>query len=159
MQKWIIIIVIAIIAILGIFIVLNIDVETEYIPESEVEETELRNTIITLYYKDKETGNLSKENKLIDSKELLRNPYKTLIEMLILGPENEMNDKVIAENTKVINIEFDKGTVLINFSKEFVEGIENDKLQISKNAIYNTLTELTEVRDVKILVEGNVIEI
>lgn len=159
MQKWIIGIVIGLITILGIFIILNVDIETEYVPESEVEESELRNTIITLYYKDKETGNLAKENKLIDSKDLLRNPYKTLIELLILGPENEMNERVVSENAKVLDIEFEKGVVIINFSKEFTEGAEKEKLQMSQKAIYQTLTELTEVRDIKILVEGTILEI
>lgn len=154
MQKWIIVIIIGLITILGVFIILNVDIETEYVPESEVEEVELRNTIITLYYKDKESGNLSKENRLIDSKELLRNPYKALIELLILGPENEMNESVISKNAKVLNVEFEKGTVIINFSKEFTEESQKDKLQTSKDAIYQTLTELTEVTDIKILVEG-----
>lgn len=159
MQKWIIAIIIGVIAILGIFIVLNVDIETEYVPESEVEEIELRNTIITLYFIDKETGALAKENKLIDSKELLKNPYKALVEMLILGPENEKNEKVISENTKILDINFEKGVVIINFSKEFSEAAERDRLQVSKEAIYNTLIGLTEVSGVKILVEGTELEI
>lgn len=159
MQKWIIAIIIGLIAILGIFIVLNVDIETEYVPEEEVEETELRNTIITLYFMDKETGALAKENKLIDSKELLKNPYKALVEMLILGPESEKNEKVISENTKIIDVKFEKGNVIINFSKEFSEGLEKEKLQVSKDAIYQTLTGLTEVNGTKILVEGTEIEI
>ena len=159
MQKWIIIIIVVLIAILGVFIVFNIDVETEYVPESEVEETEFRNTIITLYFVDKETGTLSKENKLIDSKELLKNPYKTIVEKLMLGPENEKNDKVISENTKIHDIKFEKGIVIINFSKEFSEGIDKDKLQIRKDAIYKTLTEFTEVTNIKVLVEGIELEI
>lgn len=159
MQKWIIIIIIGIIAILGIFIVLNVEIETEYIPESEVEETEMRNTIISLYYINKETGTLTKESQMIDSKELLKNPYKKLLEMLILGPKDERNAKVISENTKIYEVKFDKGIVAVNFSKEFVEGVELDKLQMSKKAIYQTLTELTEVKDIRILVEGEVLEI
>lgn len=159
MQKWIILIIIGMIAILGIFIVLNVDIETEYVPEGEVEETELRNTIITLYFVDKETGALVKENKLIDSKELLKNPYRTLVEMLILGPENEKNENVISKNTKILDTKFEKGSVIINFSKEFSEGIEIERLQVSKDAIYQTLTGLTEVDGIKILVEGTEIEL
>ena len=154
MQKWIIAIIIGLIAIIGIFIVLNVDIETEYVPEEEVEEVELRNTIITLFFIDKETGALAKENKLIDSKELLKNPYKALVEMLIMGPESEKNEKVISENVKIIDIKFEKGIVFINFSKEFSEEVENEKMQVSKEAIFQTLTGLTEVSGVKILVEG-----
>lgn len=159
MQKWIILIIVGLIVILGTFIILNVDIETEYVPESEVEETEFRNTIITLYFIDKETGTLSKENKLIDSKELLKNPYKTIVEKLMLGPENEKNDKVISENTKIHDIKFEKGIVIINFSKEFSEGIDKEKLQIRKDAIYKTLTEFTEVTNIKVLVEGIELEI
>ena len=111
MQKWIILIIVGLIAILGVVIILNIDVETEYIPESEVEETEFRNTIITLYFVDKENGTLSKENKLIDSKELLKNPYKTIVEKLMLGPENEKNENVISVNTKILDIKFENGNL------------------------------------------------
>lgn len=159
MQKWIILIIVGLIAILGVVIILNIDVETEYIPESEVEETEFRNTIITLYFVDKENGTLSKENKLIDSKELLKNPYKTIVEKLMLGPENEKNENVISVNTKILDIKFEKGIVIINFSKEFSEGLEKDKLQVRKDAIYKTLTEFTEVTSIKIFVEGVELEI
>lgn len=159
MQKWIIVIIIGVIAILGVFVVLNLDIETEYVPEVEVEESELRNTIITLYFIDKETGALAKENILIDSKELLRNPYKALVEKLILGPENEKNMRIIPENTKILDIKFEKGNVTINFSKEFSEGVENENLQVSKDAIYQTLIGLTEVSGIKILVEGTEVEI
>lgn len=159
MQKWIIAIIIGLIAMLGIFIVLNVDIETEYVPESEVEEAELRNTIITLYFIDKETGALAKESRLIDSKELLRNPYKALVEKLIIGPESEKNERVIAENAKILDIKFEKGNVTINFSKEFSDGLEKEKLQVSKDAIYQTLIGLTEVSGIKILVEGAEVEI
>ena len=53
MQKWIILFVIFIILILTTIIVLNVDIETEYTPETEIEETELRKTIITLYFINK----------------------------------------------------------------------------------------------------------
>ena len=58
------------------------DVETEYTPEGEIEEEEFRKTLVTLYFKNKETGEISSETKLIDSKELLLEPYSTLIQLL-----------------------------------------------------------------------------
>ena len=79
MQKWIIFIIVLIITVIGVFIVFNFEVETEYIPESEIEENEMRNTIISLYFIDKTNGEIVKENRMIDSKELLKNPYKTLV--------------------------------------------------------------------------------
>lgn len=158
MQKWIILIVIAMIAIIGVFIVMNVSVETEYIPESEVEETELRKTIVSLYFKDKTTGELVKETRMIDSKELLKNPYNALVKMLIDGPGNTNYEKAIPEETSIIDITFESGCVIINFSKEFSENIETTKLQTNINSIYQTLRELTEVTSIKILVEGVEIE-
>ena len=155
MQKYIIIIIIGLISIIGMYIVFNVDIEKEYIPESEVEEVDLRRTIITLFFKNKETGELTEENRLIDSKELLKNPYQSIIELLIEGPENEVNDKIIGENTKIIDVSFEKGIVKINFSKEFVDNIEKENLVTSKNAIYQSLIDFTEVNDVKIFVEGD----
>ncbi len=159
MQKYIIFILIGLIVIFGIYIVLNIEIETEYVPEIEVEESELRNTIITLYYKDKESGELTKENKLIDSKELLKNPYKVLIKMLMLGPENEQNESIIPKNVQLLDISFEKGIVFINFNKDFSEGIELERLKLCKESIYLTLSSLAEVNDIKILVEGVEMEI
>ena len=100
MQKWIILIVICIILILGVIVVLNIDIETEYVPETEVEETELRKTIITLYFYNKENREIAKETRLVDSKVLLKDPDNGLVCMLVNGPENPNSEKIIPENTK-----------------------------------------------------------
>lgn len=154
MQKWIILIVVVLIFVVGIFIVLNVNIETEYVPESEVGEIELRKTIVSLYFSDKTSGSLVKETRMIDSKELLRNPYDVLIKMLIEGPENTNYERLIPEGTSVLNTSFENGCVNINFSKEFSENLEVSQIQASIDTIYRTLKELTEVTSVKILVEG-----
>ena len=41
MQKWIILIVVCVILIIGTVIILNVDIETEYVPETEIEEMSL----------------------------------------------------------------------------------------------------------------------
>lgn len=155
MQKWIILIVIAIILIVGTIIVLNIDIETEYVPETEVSQTALRKTIITLYFRNKENGEIVKETKLIDSKLLLRDPYQELLNILISGPENQNLEKLIPEGTKILETVFENGCVTINFSKEFIENsIDEVKKVQAIYTIFETLTELTEVNDIKILIEG-----
>lgn len=155
MQKWIILIVIAIILIVGTIIVLNIDIETEYVPETEVSQTALRKTIITLYFRNKENGEIEKETKLIDSKLLLRDPYQELLNILISGPENQNLEKLIPEGTKILETVFENGCVTINFSKEFIENsIDEVKKVQAIYTIFETLTELTEVNDIKILIEG-----
>lgn len=154
MQKWIILIVICIILILGVIVVLNIDIETEYVPETEVEETELRKTIITLYFYNKENREIAKETRLVDSKVLLKDPYNELVSMLLKGPENPNYEKIIPENTKILELKFENGCVTINFSKEFKENCDEKQIQDSIDSISRTLKELTEVTEINILVEG-----
>lgn len=156
MQKWIILGTVILIVIIGIVIVINVDVETEYIPESEIEEVELRKTIVSLYFKEKETGEIVKETRLIDSKDLLKNPYEKLITMLQDGPQNSNFENILPENVSIIETKYESGCVSINFNSEF-SNIE-DKSKIIE-AIEKTLKELTEVTEIKILVEGNEVQI
>lgn len=155
MQKWIIIAVIAIILILTTVIVLNVDIETEYTPETEIEETELRKTIISLYFLDKNTMELVKESRLIDSKELIINPYDKVLEMMISGPENEAYTRTIPENTKVIGTKLESDCLVINFSSEFSEALTDDSnKQKVIDSIYQSLKEFTEINSIKILIEN-----
>lgn len=155
MQKWIILIIVIIICIIAVFIGMNTSIETEYIPESEIEEVELRKTIITLYFKDKVSGNIAEETRLIDSKTLLEEAHTELIKLLMIGPENENFEKILPEGISIIECNYQNNCVIINFSKELKNANlkEIDKENI-KTSIYNTLTQLKEVDDIKILVEG-----
>lgn len=155
MQKWIILGTVILIVIIGIVIVINVDVETEYIPESEIEEVELRKTIVSLYFREKETGEIVKETRLIDSKDLLKNPYEKLINMLQDGPQNSNLERILPENVSIIETKYETGCVTINFNSEF-SNIE-DKSKIIE-AIEKTLKELTEVTKIKILIDGNEVE-
>lgn len=151
MQKWIILGIVTLIIIIGVVVVTSVDIETEYIPESEIEEVDLRKTIVSLYFKDKENGEIVKETRLIDSKELLKNPYEKLINMLIEGPQNEDLQKILLDNVNILEIKFENGCVTINFSSEF-SNIEEKDLFIKM--IEKTLTELTEVNSINILING-----
>ena len=128
----------------------------EIIPEQEISEEQERKTIIKLYFKDKETGELREEFRTIDVKLLASNPYEKLIRMLIEGPKSEHLQKIIPEGTKINSIKIECNTVYVDLSKEFidnhVEGIENERKTIY--SIVNTLTELNEVTFVRILIEG-----
>ncbi len=159
MQKWIILIIICVIVILGIVIVLNTDIETDYTPETEIGDIDLRKTIVTLYFKDKDSGELVKESKLIDSKELLKNPYEELLKLLLDGPENSNYQKIIPEGTEVLNATINNGCVEINFSKSFQDvNLEKTELDKVLYSIYNTLSQLTEVTSIKVLIDGNEVD-
>jgi len=131
-------------------------VQNEYIPQEEITDEQLRKTIVTLYFMDIETASLQPEARQIDSKDLLENPYKKLIELLIEGPNNEKLIKIVPEGTTINNIEEKNGVVTIDFSEHFIKdqllGKEQEELII--NSIINTLTELTEVSGIKILING-----
>ena len=128
----------------------------EITPEEEISEDQERKTMILLYFKDKQTGELSKEIRIIDVKKLTENPYKILVEMLMEGAENENLETIIPLGTKINDIYIKGDIVYIDFTKEFIEnhigGLDNENITIY--SIVNTLTELNEVNFVKILIEG-----
>lgn len=129
----------------------------EYIPQEEITEDQVRQTIVSLYFPSKETNELNPEARLIDIKEIINNPYEKLINLLIEGPKNEKNKKIIPENTKLNKNYLEDDCVVLDFSAEFLnysKEDENEKINLI-NSIVNTLTELTEVNQVKILIDGN----
>lgn len=128
----------------------------EYIPEEEITEEQLRQTIVSLYYKNKENNKLMPEARLIDVKELCNNPYEKLVTLLLEDPKSEKLEKVIAEGTKINKVELKGDVIYLDLSKEFIENQESDSYleKLSIDSIVNTLTELNEVNSVKILIEG-----
>ncbi len=161
MKKKLIIIVSAVIIILvGImtyfYLTKEKTVSVEYQPEEEITNEQMRQTIVSLYYKNKDTKELMPEGRVIDSKELLENPYKKLVELLIEAPKNDKLESAIPEGTKVNNAKIEGDIVYLDLSKEFIEnhagGQEEESLTIY--SIVNTLTELTEVNSIKILIDG-----
>lgn len=130
---------------------------TEFTPEEELSDTSLRKTVLSLYFIHSNNGKLKEESRQIDSKELLKNPYLTLMELLIKGPNNnEELVGLIPENTKINSAERKGNTVYLDLSKEFVKdqnlGKEQEELII--NSIVKTMTELTEVNFVVFLIDG-----
>ncbi len=161
MKRKIIIFVIIILVlglIYGIYVLTNINKQDnkEIIPEEEISEEQMRQTIVSLYFYNDESKELVSEGRLIDAKDLLVNPYKKLMELLINGPENEKLKNTIPEGTKVNNAELRGDTLYLDLSKEFVDNHEGseEKENISIYSIVNTMTNLTEVNSVKILIEG-----
>ncbi len=150
-----------IIVLLIVFVILKWPKEkkeeiSEYIPEQEITESQARQTLVTLYYCNSETGELLPEARLIDAKELIQNPYKTLVELLIAGPKNEKVKANIPQGTIVNSAELQGDMVILDLSKEFISGVKLGEEEEKKiiNSIVNTLVELTEVNSVKILIDG-----
>ena len=93
-----------------IFIVKNIIIEnnsnsneiSDYTPGEEINTEQLRETILNLYFIDKETQNLKSEGKLIDSINLLENPYKFIVQCLLDGPASNNLENVFPKNTRIV---------------------------------------------------------
>ena len=146
-----IIIVILILLLIGVGVWMFLSKKTnnqEYVPQEEISDEQLRQTIVSLYFKNKNTGELESEGRLIDAKLLLNEPYKTLMKLLIEGP--------IPDGTKINKMELKNDILYIDFSKEFVDnqkdGTEEESATIY--SIVNTMTRLTEINGVKILIDG-----
>lgn len=129
----------------------------EYIPQEEITEEQVRQTIVSLYFPSKDTNELNPEARLIDIKEIINNPYEKLILLLIEGPKNDKNKKIIPENTKLNKSYLEEDCVVLDFSAEFLNYSKEDPKEKENliNSIVNTLTELSEVNQVKILIDGN----
>ena len=128
----------------------------EIIPEEEISEEQMRQTIVSLYFYNENTNSLVPEGRLIDVKELVEKPYNKLVELLIQGPNNEELSKTIPDGTRINKIELKGDTLYIDFSKEFINNHEGgeDKEKATIYSLVNTMTNLTEVNSIKILIDG-----
>lgn len=159
-NKRILIIVIGLILIVGVccyfYFTSDKNEIIEILPEEEISDEQFRKTMVTLFYKNKENNEIIPEIRLIDVKSLMKDPYGTLINLLIEQPKNSNLESVIPKDTILKNVELKSDILYINFSKEFIEnhpgGEEAEKNTI--NSIVNTLTELTEVNGIKILIDN-----
>ena len=133
------------------------EITEEYTPQEEISEEQLRQTIVTLYFLSKDTKEITPEARLVDIKDIITNPYENLINLLIEGPKNEKNQKVIPDNTKLNKTYMEGDCITLDFSQEILNYDKNAEKAKEKmvNTIVNTLTELTEVNKVKILIDGN----
>ncbi len=163
MSKKIIIAIIILVILIGVgvwyflFYNKNTEVATnEIIPEEEISEEQMRQTIVSLYFYNEATQSLVPEGRLIDAKELVEEPYLKLMELLIDGPQNSSLSKTIPDGTKVNKVERKGDILYLDLSKEFIENHSGGEKQESSTiySIVNTMTNLTEVNAVKILIDG-----
>lgn len=131
----------------------------EYVPEAEITDEQLRQTIVTLYFLNKDSKEISTEARLIDASKLINNPYKEIVQLLIGGPKNDKLEKLIPDNVKVNNATIKDNCVTLDFSNEFLNYNNDEELKNKIiNSIVNTLTELNEVNSIKITINGQEVE-
>lgn len=161
MKKKVILIILVIVLLLvfGIMYFLNQPEEEEtmnYLPEEEISDEQLRRTVVSLYFVNKETEELMPEGRLVDVKLLLNDPYYTLMGLLMEKPNNEALESAIPQGTRINDISLKGDVLTLDLSKEFIENHKGGEKNES-NTIYsivNTMTALTEVNGIKILIDG-----
>ncbi len=127
----------------------------DYVPEQEISEEQYRETIVNLYFLNKENKELIAESRPVDAKILAKDPYKVLVNLLIEGTKSEKLENVIPTGTVVFDASIEGGCVIVNVSKEFLNFGEDEVLKENIiNSITKTLCELTEVKNVSFLIEG-----
>ena len=134
--------------------------EEEFVPEEEITEEQERQTIVSLYFPNKDTEELMPEARLVDIKDIMSTPYEKLVYLLIEGPKSDKAVKVIPENTKVLKTYMEGDCVILDLSSELLNYSKDNQKQKKNmvNSIVNTLTELTEVNSVKFMIDGQVNE-
>ena len=90
------------------------------------------------------------EEKKVDAKDLVDNPYLYIVNLLILGPNSENLQNPIPEGTKVNKAELNGDCVTVDLSQDFLNSSGTNAIY----AIVNSLIELKEVNSVKFLIDG-----
>lgn len=155
------IITLILIIILIFFIYKNVSIEKkqedeyqDYTPQEEISEEQTRQTKVTLYFANVDTGELDTEIKIMDANILINNPEKELVNLLIKGPQSSNLKKIIPDGTVLHDVKVEKSCAIVNVSNEFLNyENEENKLKII-NSIVNTLTNLKEINSVKFLING-----
>ena len=132
------------------------EIVEEYTPEEEITEEQLRQTIVSLYFQNKETKELEPEARLVDIKEILNTPYEKIVNLLIEGPKDEVKEKIMPDNTKLLKASLEGDCLTLDFSQEFLNYNKEDENVKENliNSLVNTLTQLNEVNSIKILING-----
>ena len=87
--------------------------------------------------------------------DIKNNMEETIIKELLKGPENIELISAIPSSTKLNSITLDGNKIVIDFSKEFKEEVEDELKNLHKiYSVVNSLTEITEINEVEIKVEG-----
>ena len=152
--------IIAVLIIGVIYVCLNISTEKEQNvenviePQIEIEEKSEIMSNIKLYFIDAISGVINYEERKINAKELVDNPYKCILNLLIQGPNSNTLKNTINKQTKINNIKFEKGILTIDLSKEFLETGGTEGIY----SIVNTMTEFNEVEKIRFLIDGKIKE-
>lgn len=126
----------------------------EYTPEEEISSEQMRETLITLYFIDKESNELKSEGYLIDATLLIKNPYRQIVQLLLDGPKSDALQTAFPENTQIIDATIENNCVTLNFSNELNTCTDDTQKYNIINCILNSLTQLNEVNSIRFLINN-----
>lgn len=132
----------------------------EYTPAEEISDEQLKRTKVTLYYLDQNTNTIIKDDALINSKDLIDEPSKAILNLYLKSTPLENSISPIAEGTKINKITISKNIAEIDFTPEFFNHNLTDKALEEKMliCIANTLCQLNEITGIKILINGELVD-
>ena len=147
---------IALFIFLTVYVINSIDSENKLDSKIEVEYTfnEGTNSIYLL----NKNGYLVKAKTLITSKDKTKQ-IESILNSLTIGNDNSFPDELkgtIPKNTKVLEIRYNKESVTINFSKEFLN-LKKDIEKKTIESIVYSIFDLKEVKEIYIEVEGKLL--
>lgn len=104
---------------------------------------------------------VARVNVIIDSKDDLKKA-REIIEYLTINSSKKDHIRegfspIIPENTKVLDISLDNKLLKVNFSKEFLNIKKDDEQKLIESIVYS-LTELDNVDNITIFVEGKILD-
>ncbi len=127
--------------------------------QGEEEEVDMETTTITLYFIDETLEGLFAEERSVQVEKEGLLPA-VIVEETLKGPKDEELRPVIPEGTRLLGIEVEKGRAVVDLSRQvrdnFNLGAMGEGYIIY--SLVNALTELSEIKEVQFLVDGEVIE-
>lgn len=105
-----------------------------------------------------DNSNYVARTSIVKSSETINEQIKEIIETLTINSKKSTYIRhgfkpIIPENTKIIDLKLDNEILTINFSKEFLTVNETNE-ELMLEALIYSLTELKEIKKIKILVEN-----
>lgn len=117
------------------------------------------NIDIMVYYADENATGLIGEKRTLAVKQG-DNKYQLAVEELLKKPNTKGLVEVFPQNAKVKSVKVENGTATVDFNRalktEFKGGSTGEELLV--DSLVNTLTDFSEIKKVKILIEGKEIE-
>ena len=115
-------------------------------------------TQILLYFLDADGKTLSKEYRYVSLTSIQKDMLKTIVEELLKGPKSNELLKAIPTETKLNSVTKDGNKAIVDFSAEFIAASDDEATKLQKiYSVVNTITEIKEITEVEIRINGDTI--